>query len=762
MSSVARHFRFIHISITFLSVIVLFHSLFLLVPNYIDSVEAEDIEIDMDSVPNFDVQFMIESDTDQLTPYPNKKWAKVTPGSVSFYWLMITNMGPVNDTYDISLSTPPGGLTWYFYDTKTLNVSVHLTSPHIRDVIDEGESFKIFRIAVEIPIDASSKTVFPILVMAESENLFSEIPPRNYRDKDELIISVHDISYLQLKSPYPPIYYVDPGEYITIALPVTNLGNKDFITVDVRIIEDEFWRTNYRHFEDMYIPNYYFLDFNWTGQTVVIPQGETIMLELKVRVNPEFGGEEDIFQFKIFGTIREAPNWFSTIPVSLIVNNHTTLEAEINNGNEIDILPGKEKRVDLSIINSGPSGDMIKDIYLMDPDGIKLTSYNGSGNITDRFEVPGYGTKVIEMGFIFEKELPPGKIKRQLFIRPMYDDPITKYITLNVLENIDINIISQDMFSSEMIPMGPGQEKKITIGIRNNGNTEQAVFLDLMKRIVKNGSYTPTSHDKGWSASIEWISQLREPTYMIPLLDEEQPLNTSLFEDDVGYMIEQGISNHLHPFTIEPGETVWVGMRIENPGLNNGVLIPSYPVVVVLYDEGNTILDEMDMVIDVKYPDLQFDDILRLYNEGGQQIISSGSGEEVFFNINVTNSGDWYSTRTRIDIMAGDEVIKVLWIDPLAPDHTMQLLGNFTVDSNLDSIYLEIDPNNDLIELDDQFMEGSEPNANTVRAPLSVKEYDKNNSNLIISIILFILIAAVLAAVIIFIYSRMNKISLFP
>jgi len=45
MSSVARHFRFIHISITFLSVIVLFHSLFLLVPNYIDSVEAEDIEL---------------------------------------------------------------------------------------------------------------------------------------------------------------------------------------------------------------------------------------------------------------------------------------------------------------------------------------------------------------------------------------------------------------------------------------------------------------------------------------------------------------------------------------------------------------------------------------------------------------------------------------------------------------------------------------------------------------------------------------------
>jgi len=90
------------------------------------------------------------------------------------------------------------------------------------------------------------------------------------------------------------------------------------------------------------------------------------------------------------------------------------------------------------------------------------------------------------------------------------------------------------------------------------------------------------------------------------------------------------------------------------------------------------------------------------------------------------------------------------------------LSSNFTAPGNTDRIELEIDPNNDLIELDDQFRVGSLPNANKVRAPLSVENEERNISGLVIPIILFILLGAILIGMGIFFYTRMNRIYLFP
>ena len=313
MSAGARKPYFVHKIALLMSFIFLLQILIIFYPGGDIAASGEEeptrsgeIEIDMDAVPNFDIQFMIEPDDDILSEFRNLKWSRMCPGSEGIYWVMIANMGPINDTYHLRLAEPHrnNGWNWYFYDTRSLEIDVHLTSPHIRDKIGGGgPSFKAFRIKVEAPIDASHKTRFPLRVSAISDSLFSDVYDRAYEDHDEMMIVIVDIHYLRIEPNYPKIYYVDQTEYVTIELPLTNLGNKDILTVDLKVIEDNFWMTSYRHFEQMYTSNYYRLDFNWTERTVDIPQGETVWLELKARLDPIFGGDEDSLAPDIYDNI---------------------------------------------------------------------------------------------------------------------------------------------------------------------------------------------------------------------------------------------------------------------------------------------------------------------------------------------------------------------------------------------------------------------------------------------------------------------------
>jgi hypothetical protein len=234
-------------------------------------------EIDMDLVPNFDIQFMIEPDDDPLSELYQRKWSRMAPGSEAIQWISISNMGPINDTYTIRLEEPnrETGWNWYFYDSRSLEMDIHLTSAQIRDQIGKGNaSFKTFRIKIEAPIDASRATQPTVRISGISDSLFNDVTERAYEDDDEMTITIWDYHYLRLKPEYPNIYYVDSGEDVTIELPLTNLGNKDLITVDLMVIEDDFWMTGYRHFEQMYTSNYYRLHYNWTKRTVEIPQGK--------------------------------------------------------------------------------------------------------------------------------------------------------------------------------------------------------------------------------------------------------------------------------------------------------------------------------------------------------------------------------------------------------------------------------------------------------------------------------------------------------
>ena len=143
MSHGAREPRLFRYVVTMISILILLQFIFVflsegdIAASEAEPTRSDEIEIDMDSVVNFDIQFMVEPDQDQLSEMKGKKWAKLSPGSNGIYWIIITNMGPINDTYRIKLEDPPkdAGWNWYFYETRSLTADVELTSPHIRDLV---------------------------------------------------------------------------------------------------------------------------------------------------------------------------------------------------------------------------------------------------------------------------------------------------------------------------------------------------------------------------------------------------------------------------------------------------------------------------------------------------------------------------------------------------------------------------------------------------------------------------------------------------
>ncbi len=107
---------------------------------------------------DLDIQFMIEPSNDPLDPLCEKKWSMMEGGEEADFWVLISNIGPVNDSYHIELNDPPidAGWRWYFKETGTSSMEVNLTSVQQRD-LHSGVSFTTLIVHVWAPIDANSK-----------------------------------------------------------------------------------------------------------------------------------------------------------------------------------------------------------------------------------------------------------------------------------------------------------------------------------------------------------------------------------------------------------------------------------------------------------------------------------------------------------------------------------------------------------------------------------------------------------------------------
>ncbi|MBN1539168.1 MAG: hypothetical protein JW939_03415 [Candidatus Thermoplasmatota archaeon] len=745
MSFELRIFGGLRLSAVLMMLLIISQVLLMLHPSREDHVKAQEEDLpDLvgergEIEPDFDIQFILDPDNDQFSPYKGEKWVHLEPGMSAHYWVMITNMGDENDTFHVRLNEPDRdlGWNWYFVDIGGLEAEVELTSPGIRDKYG-GRTFEILLVRIDCPIEATSVTRFPVTVTAISENDQLVLGTDAPIDSDELIITVGHIDGMGFPMWEESIFFVEAGEWITLPLYLTNLGNKDFIDVTVVIDEGEFWRSSYRDFEDLFQRKEYLLDFEWTRVSMTIPQGQTIHKDIKVRVPEEFFGGDEVLQFRAIGTIDNTNYWIISEVATLIVKRYTRLDAEIGGGGSFQVIPGEQNRVDLLISNTCYNDDMIEDVYLLDPKGVEMSVFNETNGSFDGVVSPSGQMKRIPLEFHLDDRYPSGPVDLELVVQSKYFKTIVLNLTLNVQKKVVMKLLPTDPLISEVIGMSPGKEKNLVFGVRNEGNCDKQLTVELIKNVMVEGVAHPLPLDNGWSYRLEWISQIIEPANFIELKTDDIPVRTGELNSEIGYMIPNSLKGYEIPFWVEPNETVWVSLKVKCPGDGGVEIVPPYAVNATLFSVEKEILDSFEMVFEPRYPDLIFGELNLIDDAGNDQVGTLRDGDKVFFMVNVSNIGQGFSERVKVGVFANDDLIKELWIVPLASGEKALLVGNITISKGMESIELVLDPDNCVPELDDQFMQGSTEDANIIKAPLIVDQENERDTGIWIAFILIL------------------------
>ncbi len=317
-------------------------------------------ENDNITVPDFDVQFMIDPSIDPLDPLFGEKWVVIESGMIAVYWVLISNLGPVNDTYHIELDEPPAdtGWGWYFKNTGLLTADVELTSPSIRDAIG-GKSFTTMIVRIVSPIDPRHLTQIPIGITAKSTGLNENHDMNDIFDRDEMIIVSGCSRTFAPYETHETLYFVNPGEWVNLSYFLYN-PTSIFLNFTVNVDVNDFWRTNFRYWEDLYIPMESRLEFSWNEKNISVPSDVNFQLNLSFRLSDDWKivtkipftdhylyDEGEVFQFRLIFRLDPYPispsfrDFFSEV-ITVIVRTNSSTSTEIDdqeNENNTEPLP---------------------------------------------------------------------------------------------------------------------------------------------------------------------------------------------------------------------------------------------------------------------------------------------------------------------------------------------------------------------------------------------------------------------------------------
>jgi subtilase family serine protease len=158
------------------------------------------------------------------------------------------------------------------------------------------------------------------------------------------------------------------------------------------------------------------------------------------------------------------------------------------------------------------------------------------------------------------------------------------------------------------------------------------------------------------------------------------------------------------------------------------------------------VLDKVSFELSAKYPDLIFVDGFQFYDPTGESISEPTSKGNYTLLFAIANMGNTTSAATDVITIIDDERIIRSILDPLEPGSRKEIVISFPLVEGSHTIWIEIDPQNNVHELNDQVVDGGMYDNN--QKTLMV-EIDKEEEALPVGAIALGLTFAILAMVVI-------------
>ncbi len=683
----------------------------------------------LDLYVDFELSYLKQPSADPLDPLVGQKWDKVDPGTYSNYTLSVLNRGNLNDTYEISLLPPPieAGWNWSFVETGTLNATVSLSAPLFNEF--GGVSGATLTVQVHCPENASYGE--PQSVTVEGTSLLSlESDIEDIVKTDTIVLNVTKVVDIFAYAENDSIE-LRPFEAGTLDIWIGNNGNARYLEVLVNVNNKASG-----------------FDVRYPSDPVGIFGSELTHVVISVKTREIEFDRDMIVEIEYCFDVKVE------LHIRVRVNASYYVNANLLTGQPIEIEHGRSGSAMVKIWNNGTEKEVIDLSYLGDD---RISVYF----MFEEFEVQNITLDPLTSCYInvkvfTERYACPGPVDLMVFLY------IDEWHNLGV--PVDIVILDSPLIhlgtyeDGETIEMdsGPGEENSFITYVQNNGNTPEVVSLWIGEKILEYGAHM--SIPDSWVGGFTGISRSRNGE-MSGLVTTDRMIHVSDLKEDGWFDLKAEINtsgvytgyvDHL-TILINPGDILWVEVTLihdDNYALSRMV----NDFQVWLYYNGELHPEVLDARVNMFYADLEVEDEFRMTARSGVEIEKAVAGESFKLVFYVTNIGNWVSPQTGIKMRIDGIFFGYLDLESMNPGDIVEISISLELDVGDHTIQIDVDPENKVVEIEDQFNTGGSNQSNNiavfdlVASEPSDKGLDKVSMNVIAAVLMLLMAIVSLVA----------------
>jgi uncharacterized membrane protein len=619
---------------------------------------------------DFDCEFTLQEDTDPKSKYEGYTWDKISPGEEAVYAFVIRNLGNCNDTYKVKISGVPQGWTAYFLDSGTDTTYVTLMSSIFEEMYNDDVQTTLY-VKVICPPDATldEEAWMKLTVTSVKSNETGEGGIDVIVKWKELLLVAGHLTDLSLTC-NEPTKFIDPGGTVDFEVIVENLSN-DEITVEYEydgLLHD--WRCS---------------DLEPTPLLI----GQKIK-KLVTLTAPEDAPADLTCVMTISGKIQGSTHLRSSVGITAIVRHIYDFEVTVD-PEKISVDPGDEVILDISVQNLGNG----KDVIMPSPFDVNL-GWNVS------FMLQGFRVTSIDLyyrgwaNFSVVMKIPSDTIANQYKVGLNFSDlekTVIKYIKIKVNQTFDLRVhpYPYDKFAENPQKtegyLDPGRIVPFLVEVQNKANGPDLVNLSL------------EGLDDNWAGWFGAVANTPDFTRNVKYIDYDEMVIISNMGADINYLPNSSTSKRISIY-LPTEQTAWLTAYIQAP---MDALEDDRRTISIKGESSGGSKDDQSnnkasMDITILYADLMIDGLIHVTASDSDLT----AGDLSTISVNIRNVGDIEAVNVVVALKIDGKEIKRAVVKRVLVDKDQLVTFSWKVEGGKHKVTIEIDPDNTIVETNDQ------------------------------------------------------------
>jgi hypothetical protein len=443
-------------------------------------------------------------------------------------------------------------------------------------------------------------------------------------------------------------------------------------------------------------------------------------------------------------------NFRASAPLTVIVNHVYKFDASVLQKDGIKVNPGTNGWFNVQISNLGNGEDIIKPGAYEIPLDWNMTFYDAEK--FQKYELQlDYGANIFLLGRIrIPENTRTGSYTVGVNISGEGSFKIV-YMKVFVNQTFDLRMRAENGLNDLDTDIQPNQVKPFLVMVSNYGNGEEVIILRLGRLYDPVRDSMDPLQDE-WDGQFVAVSNTPDFTTNIRPIDFGKEITISNVGADVYYIPDREIANrtgtdlkniNIITIKLDKGQTAWVHMNIKAPANEIVDSATKTPVQVSGTGKGIQDYDVVNITLTVLFPDLTFAGKIEISGGGGDY----QAGDVLTVIVKVVNVGDIAAENVDVQLLVDGKEKKVQTLRTVKneTEDVKTVIFTWVAEAGEHEIKVVLDPENTIIESQDQYIHGGSQNNNELKRTIDVSGNNFVRSTLsdnpIISTLLIILLA---------------------